>query len=89
MESREEILQRIQRINEALRRAAEYLATGEHSDWYAFRPLFGDAKKRPPHRDWIRNVFIPRREKGLERCEKMLAAIDAKEKQRQISRRRQ
>ena len=63
------ILERIQRHEDALTKAHEYLETGAHSDWHGFRALFAqkvkDGRVIPPHRDWIKNVFIPNCEKAI------------------------
>jgi hypothetical protein len=48
-------LARIKSLEAAIRIAKEYLESGEHADWSAFRPLFNpklkDGKELPPHRD--------------------------------------
>ena len=73
---KEAILERIQRHEEALTRAYEYLETGAHSDWHGFRALFAqkvkDGKLAPPHKDWIVNVFIPNCEKAIHKAERKL-----------------
>jgi hypothetical protein len=73
------ILDRIEFLEDAIRKAKEYLESGEHADWKAFRPLFDrklrDGKELPPHKDWVRNVFLPRREKALSRQEKLLQKL--------------
>lgn len=50
------------KIEAAIKRANEYLETGEHADWHGFRPLFvgklKDGKACPPHKDWVKNVFV-------------------------------
>ena len=70
------ILERIKSNEEALTRAREYLETGAHSDWYGFRALFAPKTKDgvavPPHRDWVRNVFIPNCEKAIHKAERTL-----------------
>ena len=70
------ILKSIQRLEEALTRAHEYLETGAHSDWHGFRALFAqkvkDGKVAPPHKDWVKNVFIPNCEKGIHKAERKL-----------------
>ena len=55
--------------------AHEYLTTGAHGHWTGFRPLFGGSRGRLPHRDWIANVFIPRRLSALSRCEVALETL--------------
>jgi len=70
------ILARIKSLEEAIARGREYLQTGAHADWHGFRPLFTakkkDGKAVPPHPDWVRNWFLPSRERALERAEKLL-----------------
>ena len=66
------VLERIERIEVAITKAREYLDTGAHAQWHGFRPIFGDKKDRPPHRDWIENVFLVRKERALARAEKLL-----------------
>ena len=74
------ILDRIKRIDEAIVKAHEYLETGAHADWHGFRPLFAvktkDGKALPPHKDWVKNVFIPRHEKALRNAQKIMARLD-------------
>jgi hypothetical protein len=73
---KKDILARIQRYEEAIAKANEYLESGRHAQWRGFRALFStkvrDGKELPPHRDWIKNVFLPRMEKALNRAEKAL-----------------
>ena len=70
------IVERIQRHEEALAKAREYLKTGAHSEWHEFRALFAqknkDGQAAPPHRDWIKNVFIPNCEKAIHKAERKL-----------------
>ena len=70
------VLKRIELLEEALTKAKEYLENGQHANWNRFRPLFvqkyRDGKELPPHKDWVKNVFIPRREKLLRHAEKVL-----------------
>jgi hypothetical protein len=74
--TRDHLLARIKRLEDAITIANEYLDTGKHADWKGFRPLFAAklraGKELPPHRDWVRNVFLPRRERALNRAEKLL-----------------
>ncbi len=74
------ILDRIKRIEEAIVKAHEYLETGAHADWHGFRPLFSrkvkDGKTLPPHKDWVKNVFLPSKEKALSNAEKTLEKLD-------------
>lgn len=77
---RNAILERIELLEDAIRKAKEYLETGKHADWRGFRPLFDrklrDGAELPPHKDWVKNVFLPRREKALSRQEKLLERLD-------------
>ena len=83
------ICDRIERHNEALKRANEYLATGAHAHWRGFHPLFCPNEKRLPHLDWVANVFVPRRQGALAQCESALETLEKKAKDRRVSRRRQ
>lgn len=64
---RKVVLDRIESIKEAISRAREYLESGKHADWSGFRPLFDrkfkDGKEVPPHKDWVKNVFLPVRKR--------------------------
>lgn len=70
------IIERIQRHEEALVKAREYLETGAHSDWHGFRGFVTqkvkDGRVAPPHKDWIKNVFIPNCEKAIHWAERKL-----------------
>ena len=74
------ILDRIKRIEEAIVKAHQYLETGAHVDWYGFRPLFygkvKDGKTLPPHKDWVKNVFLLSKEKALRKAEKTLDKLE-------------
>ena len=71
-----EIAERVRRLEEDIVKAREYLETGAHSDWHKFQPLFKrkveDGKALPPHKDWVRNVFLPNLEKALNEAENLL-----------------
>ena len=73
------VLDRIKNLQEAITRAREYLETGEHADWARFRPLFArkvrDGKALPPHKDWVRNVFLPSHEKALTKAQRVLEKL--------------
>ena len=81
-EKRKAILERIASIEEAIVRAREYLESGKHEAWSGFRPLFvtkrANGKELPPHRDWIRTVFIPRKERALIVAERALEMLERK-----------
>ena len=70
------ILERIKSLEDALTKAQEYLETGAHADWRGFRALFTqkikDGREVSPHRDWVKNVFIPNREKAIRKAEQIL-----------------
>lgn len=83
-EKRKAVLIRIESLNQAILKAREYLESGEHADWRGFRPLFDrklkDGKELPPHKDWVRNVFLPRMEKALSRAGKTLERLSLDKK---------
>jgi hypothetical protein len=68
-------VERIKLIEQAIAKAKEYLESGKNAEWTGFRPLFvykvKDGKRLPPHKDWVKNVFLPRMEKALRRAEKL------------------
>ena len=74
------ILDRIKSHEDALTKAQEYLESGAHADWHGFRPFFTpkikDGRELPPHRDWVKNVFIPRCEKAIHSAERKLDQFD-------------
>jgi hypothetical protein len=76
------LLARIESLEEAIRKGMEYLESGEHANWRRFRPLFDrklkDGKELPPHKDWVKNVFLPRMEKALGQTEKLLWRLQRK-----------
>ena len=76
---RKAVLDRIELIEQAIGRAKEYLESSKHAHWSGFRPLFvskrKDGKELPPHKDWVKSVFLPRTEKALSRAEKILERL--------------
>jgi hypothetical protein len=70
------ILDRIHHLEEAIAKGREYLESGKHGDWHGFRPLFVDkvrnGKILPPHKDWIKNHFLPGVEKALGKAQDKL-----------------
>lgn len=74
------VLERIKRLEEAIAKGREYLETGRHAGWRGFRPLFAakkrDGRELPPHKDWVKNVFLPRRERALRHAEKVLERME-------------
>ena len=75
-----QVLARIESLKAGIRKANAYLESGEHADWSAFRPLFDcklkDGKELPPHKDWVKNVYLRRLERALSRAEKNLWELD-------------
>ena len=73
------ILDRIEKLEEAITKGREYLESGAHADWHGFRALFAakmrDGKPLPPHKDWVKNVFLPGREKALREAERLLERL--------------
>ena len=71
-----DIAKRANRLEADIVMAREYLETGAHSNWHKFQPLFNrkvsDGKIEPPHKDWVRNVFLPNLEKALSEAEELL-----------------
>ncbi|MFM9903922.1 MAG: hypothetical protein ACKVQJ_05045 [Pyrinomonadaceae bacterium] len=74
------VLERIKRCEEAVSRAKEYLESNEHAHWEKFKPFlvkkFRDGKELPPHKDWVKNVFLPNYERSLGRAEKLLERLN-------------
>lgn len=70
------ILERIKSLEKDILMARGYLETGENAHWHGFRPLFREkteaGKVLPPHKDWVKNVFLPSRESALIKAEKLL-----------------
>lgn len=76
---RKAISDRIEHLEDSILYGREYLASGKHAHWHGFRALF-NAKVRngrvlPPHKDWVANVFLPRREKALEDAYRLLEKL--------------
>ena len=65
------VTERIKHLEQAILRAKEYLESGKHSRWNGFQPLFAtkqrDGEELPPHRDWVKNVFLRNVERSLRR----------------------
>ena len=74
---------RIKHLEDAIAKGREYLENGSHAHWHGFRPWFADkvrnGKPEPPHKDWVKNVFLPRREKALRKAENTLEKLIAHE----------
>ena len=77
---RKAVLQRIEGFEKAIVKAREYLESGKHAAWSGFRPLFvpklKDGKEVPPHKDWVKNVFLPQMQRALRRQEKVIEQLD-------------
>jgi len=77
---KKDIEERIARLENDIAKANEYLQTGKNAEWHKFKPLFKEkykeGKEQPPHRDWVRNVFIPKKEKALVKAEELLERFD-------------
>ena len=73
------VLNRIKHLEEEIAKGFEYLQTGKHAHWPGFRPLFAskvrDGKELPPHKDWVKNVFLPRRERALRQAQRALEKL--------------
>jgi hypothetical protein len=73
------ILNRIERIEDAITKCREYLEEGKHAHWHGFRPLFHSKTKNgnfiPPHKDWVKNVFLSDLERALKRAERTLEKL--------------
>lgn len=73
------VLDRIAHLEDAIVKARQYLENGDHAHWHGFQPLFDpkvrDGKAVPPHKDWVRNVFLPRRERALANAYKTLESL--------------
>ncbi|MCA9392869.1 MAG: hypothetical protein KC900_01590 [Candidatus Omnitrophica bacterium] len=78
------VLARIRYLEESIQKGHEYLEYNMHADWNGFRALFTekfrDGKALPPHKDWVKNVFIPRHEKTLKRAQDRLEKLEGKDK---------
>lgn len=73
---KKDILERVKSLEMDITKAEEYLHKGEHANWHGFKPLFkvkiGEGKELPPHKEWVKNVFLPSRIKALKKAEKLL-----------------
>jgi hypothetical protein len=73
---RRAVLDRIATLEEEIAKAREYLESGAHAHWHGFRPLFKikvqGGEVLPPHKNWVKNVFLPSRERALRKAEKLL-----------------
>jgi hypothetical protein len=67
------VLDRIKHLEDAIAKGHEYLESGKHAHWQGFQPLFVKKIREgvvlQPHKDWIRNVFLPRNERALKKAQ--------------------
>jgi hypothetical protein len=84
--AKDAILDRIKTIEEEIAKGREYLESGAHANWHGFRALFADktrdGKELPPHKEWVKHVFLPARERALVRAERLLERLSLKEQKR-------
>jgi hypothetical protein len=77
---RKAVVDRIESLEQAIGKAREYLESGKHAHWSGFQPLFvrklKDSKELPPHKDWVKSVFLPRKQKALSRAVSILERLD-------------
>lgn len=82
------VLDRIKILEEAVTKGREYLESEAHADWHGFRPRFDtkmrDGKALPPHKDWVKNVFLPSRERALSEAERLLERLTLEEQKKQL-----
>lgn len=74
------LLKRIKELEIDISIAEQYLENGSNAHWHKFRPLFKNKVKNgdllPPHKDWVKNVFLPDREKALRKSEKLMEQFE-------------
>jgi hypothetical protein len=74
------ILERVKSLEHDILMARDYLETGANANWHGFQPLFREKVKAgkvlPPHKDWVKNVFLPSRERALRKAEKLLERFE-------------
>jgi hypothetical protein len=75
------VRERIKYLENDTVRAKEYLENGKHARWQGFSPLFvhklKNGEELPPHKDWVKNVFLPHTERSLRNAEKVLARLES------------
>jgi hypothetical protein len=80
------ILNRIKELEGAITKGREYLESGANANWIGFQPLFvkkiKDGKALSPHRDWVKNVFLPRQERLLNETERLLERLPERKARR-------
>lgn len=77
---KKDVLERIREIEGEISKGVEYLETGAHANWHGFHSMFTrkirDGRNLPPHRDWVKNVFLRRRERLLKQAERALERVE-------------
>jgi hypothetical protein len=76
---RNAVLDRIRNLEAEIAKGRDFLESGAHAHWHGFRAFFGvktrDGKVLPPHNDWVKNVFLPSRERALRKAERLLERL--------------
>ncbi|MCO7224726.1 hypothetical protein [Pleionea sp. CnH1-48] len=76
------IMDRIEEIESDILKANEYLEDGSHAHWHKFKPVLKEKERNgetlPPHRDWVKNVFLPEREQALKEAIKLVDRLESK-----------
>ena len=79
-QKKRDILERMKSLELDIVNGKEYLETGAQANWSGFKPYFSpkfkDGKELPPHKDWVKNVFLPSAEKALRKSEKLLEKFE-------------
>jgi hypothetical protein len=79
-QSKKTVQDRIKDLEDAIAKGREYLESGRHADWSGFRPYFAPklkgGKALPPHKKWVKNVFLPRTQRALAEAEKILEKFE-------------
>lgn len=84
---RQEIEEQLEKIEECLANAEEYVARAVNVEGLAW-PHFGDWLGKSGHPSWMRNFMIPTTIKHRARKEKALKNIDNKAKDKAVARRK-
>ncbi len=76
---RKAVSERIEKFEQKIAKAKEYLESGKHAKFSDFQPLFTrklkDGKELPPHKDWVKNFYLPCMERALRSAEKALERL--------------
>lgn len=77
---KKEILKRIENLESAISKANAYLESGAHANWIGFRAFFvpktKNGKSLPPHKDWVKNVFLRNQQRALRKAEILLERLE-------------